>query len=119
MSDSTDIAERDQKNGRFLPGNSGFGGRPRGSRNKLGEQFLEDLKAVWEEAGIDALRRCAREDAPAFCRIISGLLPRDININHDVTLDVGDFATRFRNAVELLGNQPGPKAIEHVTGKPR
>jgi hypothetical protein len=118
MSDST-VIERDRKNGRFLPGNSGFSGRPRGSRNRLGEAFLEDLRVVWTEDGIDALRRCAREDPTGFCRIISNLLPKDIDINVSGSIDVGDFATRFRHAVELLGNQPGPKAIEHVTGKPR
>jgi hypothetical protein len=85
-----------------------------GSRNRLGEQFLEDLKTVWAEDGIDALRRCAREDATGFCKIISGLLPKTIDINHDVSLDVGDFAEKFRNALSLLGNQPKVKTIEHA-----
>ena len=36
------VDARDRETGRFQPGNNG-GGRPRGSRNKLGEQFLNDL----------------------------------------------------------------------------
>src|SRR5438874_9153991 len=96
----TTVIERDKKNGRFLAGNGGNGGRRPGARNKLGEQFLADLKTVWASDGIDALRRCARDDPTGFCRIISGLLPRDLNINHDVTVDALGFAEKFRNALE-------------------
>ena len=35
------------RNGRFLTGNSG-GGRPKGSRNKLGEKFIEDAYEEWK-----------------------------------------------------------------------
>jgi hypothetical protein len=34
------MAERDPDTGQFLVGHSGIGGRPKGSRNKLGEAFL-------------------------------------------------------------------------------
>jgi hypothetical protein len=36
--------EQDEK-GRFVPGNSGNGGRPKGSRNRLGEAFVAGLYA--------------------------------------------------------------------------
>src|SRR5256885_16091511 len=110
MSETTTIIEgRDQKSGRFLAGNGGNGGRRPGASNKLGGPFLADLKTVWASDGIDALRRCARDDPTGFCRIISGLLPRDLNINHDVTVDALGFAEKFRNALELLGNAPQPR----------
>lgn len=109
--------DRDSKTGRFLPGNSGLGGRPKGARSKLGEAFLDDLRDAWNAHGIEALRRCATEDPTQFCRIISNLLPRDIDINLSASVDVGDFAARFRSALELLGNAPPPRAklrtIEH------
>jgi hypothetical protein len=44
------------------------GGRPPGSRDKFGQQFLEDLQQVWAELGIEALRRNARENPVAFVR---------------------------------------------------
>jgi hypothetical protein len=113
MSDSTDIIERDQKSGRFLPGNSGLGGRPKGSRNKLGEAFLEDLRDSWIEQGPRALARCAEDDPAGYCRIVASLMPRDVDINVTGSVDVGDFAQRFRHAVEMLGNQPKVKTIEH------
>ena len=73
-------AEQDPKTGRFLPGNTGFGGRPKGSRNKLGEEFLEDLHAEWTEHGKSTLK-LAREDKPMdFVRMVAGILPRDLLI---------------------------------------
>jgi hypothetical protein len=100
-------SDRDQRTGRFLPGNSGFGGRPKGARSKLGEQFLEDLRTVWEERGIEALRRCAEEEPSAFVRVLAGLLPRDLNINATTTIgiDPTNVLTTFRTAIAALGNQ--------------
>jgi hypothetical protein len=43
------LLQKDPKTGRFLPGNSGFGGRPKGSRNKINQLFLRDLQALWNE----------------------------------------------------------------------
>ena len=87
--------ERD-RGGRFVKGGIPGPGRPKGARSKLGEAFLVDLAQVWEEAGIDALRRCAKEEPAAFVRVIAGLLPKDININATVGVNVGDFLDTFR-----------------------
>ena len=37
---------QDEK-GRFVPGNNGGAGRPKGSRNLLGEAFIADLYEHW------------------------------------------------------------------------
>ncbi len=42
--------------GRFLSGNSG-GGRPKGSRNQLGEAFIADLYADWQANGAETIAR--------------------------------------------------------------
>jgi hypothetical protein len=102
MSDTTTLIERDERNGRFLPGNSGNGGRKPGARNKLGESFLEDLRHCWNERGAIALARCADEDPAAFCRIVASLLPKDINLN--MSLNAAEFADKWRTASELLGH---------------
>src|SRR5947208_3641472 len=96
-------AERD-RGGRFVNGGIPGPGRPRGARNKLGEAFLEDLRDAWNEHGASALARCAEQEPGTFCRIVSGLLPKSIDLN--VAVDVNAFASSFRAAVELLGNEP-------------
>jgi hypothetical protein len=117
MSDTTIVNGRDQKTGRFLAGNNG-GGRKPGSRAKLSELLLSDLRDCWEKHGIAALERCAIEEPSQFARIMVSLLPRDVRI--DAAIDVGEFASTFRHALEMLGNEPLPKprrplrAINHA-----
>lgn len=76
--------QKDNK-GRFITGNSG-GGRPKGSRNKLGEAFVQDLYADWSKHGTDAIRAARSEDPAAYLRVIAGLLPKEMHIK-DETLD--------------------------------
>jgi hypothetical protein len=98
---------RDAKNGRFLAGNTGNGGRPKGARSKLGEAFLEDLRDAWNEHGAQALRRCAIEEPAQFVRVVASLMPKDVNLN--VALDPGEFVERFRSAQAMLGNDEPPR----------
>lgn len=63
---------------RFKAGNPG---RPKGARNKLGEAFLEDMLAAWEAQGPAAIRQVLKDRPAAFLKIVSDLLPKDMNIN--------------------------------------
>lgn len=105
--------ERDAKTGRFLAGNSGFGGRPKGSRNKLGEAFVADLRDAWEEHGRDVIARVARDEPAALLKVIASLLPKDLNINQSVEVNAASFLDNFRQAVAMLGNEPR-KALPKV-----
>jgi hypothetical protein len=115
MSEITTSADRDGRTGRFLPGNAGNGGRKPGQRNKLGEQFLSDLRDVWQTHGIEALEKCAVEEPGTFVRVIAGLLPRSVDIN--VAVDPQSFVDTFRNAVELLGNKVPPRLRRPLPGR--
>jgi hypothetical protein len=107
MSDTTITeAERDTRTGRFLPGNSGFGGPPKGARSKFSEAFIQDLHAVWEEKGLQALEKCAREEPGVFIRVCASLMPKDVRLDVGVTVNPVDFVARFRSAQEMLGNEP-------------
>lgn len=77
--------EKDERTGRFLPGNSGFGGRPKGSRNKLGEAFVEDILADWEANGPAAIRQVREEKPDAYLKVVASILPRDLNVNINQT----------------------------------
>ena len=114
MTDTVTNADRDEATGRFLPGNTGTGGgRPRGSRNRLGEQFIEDLRCAWIEHGVEALRRTAEEEPAQFVRVVASLLPRDLNINATVGVNAENALQNFRMAVEILGNKP-PASLPKV-----
>jgi hypothetical protein len=111
MSDTTTIIERDQKSGRFLSGCKPGPGRKVGSRNKLTESFVADLKACWERHGVDALERVARDQPEVLLKVIASLMPRDVRIDQHVMVEPSEFVDRFRQARALLGNV---KVIDHA-----
>lgn len=94
------MAEKDAKTGRFLSGNSG-GGRPKGSRNKLGEQFLTDLQALWETDGAQVLEE-ARTDKPMeFAKMVAGLLPKELLVRTSPENEMSD--AELADTLEKLG----------------
>lgn len=72
------------KQHQFKPGNS-LGGRPKGSRNKLGEAFLKDFLDVWEKEGKQALLDTRQKDPAAFIKAAVAILPKELSISHDVS----------------------------------
>jgi|SRR5213592_3737487 ribulose bisphosphate carboxylase small subunit len=65
----------------FKPGQSGNpAGRPKGSRNKLGELFLSDLMADWEENGAKAIKDMREEKPGDYVKVVAATLPRELNV---------------------------------------
>ena len=93
------MSERNPETGRFLTGNIG-GGRPKGSRNKLGEQFLEALAQDFAEHGQDAIVACREEKPTEYVKIIAGLLPRELMVRTDPMDEMGD--EEISDALEIL-----------------
>jgi hypothetical protein len=62
----------------FKPGNPG---RPKGSRNKLGEAFIEDLYAAWEKHGMTAIEATIKNQPAQFLKVIVRVLPKDLNLH--------------------------------------
>jgi hypothetical protein len=71
----------------FKPGNPG---RPKGARNKLGEQFLEDLYADWQANGVETLQRVREEKPDQYLKVVASILPKDLNVNINQTDDLTD-----------------------------
>jgi hypothetical protein len=61
----------------FKPGNPG---RPKGSRNKLGEDFIQALAADFERHGAETIERVRVQSPAAYLKVVASLLPKDVNL---------------------------------------
>jgi len=62
----------------WKPGQSGNPkGRPKGSRNKLSEDFFRDLCEAWQAFGKPALETMAMLYPVEFVRLVASLLPKE------------------------------------------
>ncbi|MCP5081626.1 MAG: hypothetical protein GY948_08010 [Alphaproteobacteria bacterium] len=93
---------RDPGNGRFLAGNKG-GGRPKGSRNKLGEQFIADLYAEWQEHGAEALTAMREEKPAEFVKVVASVMPKELHLKNDPFKDISD--EELANMLEFVHEQ--------------
>src|SRR5215470_6983128 len=77
-SDSTVREHRQRGLIPWKPGQSGNPkGRPRGSRNKLSEDFFRDLCDAWQAFGRPALETMAMLYPVEFVRLVASLIPKE------------------------------------------
>ena len=88
MSDTNIIANekspKQHKPWQFKPGQvANPAGRPKGARNRLGEQFLQDLYDDWFSYGNQVLAE-VRERKPAiYLQVVASILPKILQIKED------------------------------------
>lgn len=71
----------------FKPGNPG---RPKGSRNKLGEAFIEALHDDFQEHGVKAIQTVREKKPDQYLKVIASLMPKDLNLNVNNLGEVSD-----------------------------
>jgi hypothetical protein len=62
----------------FKPGQ---GGRRKGARNKLGEDFIQALADDFERHGAEVIERVRVQSPAVYLRVVASLLPRDVNLS--------------------------------------
>jgi uncharacterized protein DUF5681 len=60
-------------------------GRPKGSRNKLSEQFFEELCADWQKGGAKAIERTRQEQPAIYLRVVASLMPKEFKVENDLS----------------------------------
>lgn len=68
---------------KFEKGHPGGPGRPKGSRNKLGEDFISALAADFDEHGEETIATVRTEDPAAYLRVIAAIVPKELHVKTD------------------------------------
>jgi hypothetical protein len=77
----------------FKPGNPG---RPKGSRNALGEAFLEAMHDDFKAHGVEAIQKVRGDKPDQYLKVIASILPKDLNVNINNMDDLSDDELRAR-----------------------
>jgi hypothetical protein len=76
-------------------------GRPKGARNRLGEDFLKAMAEDFEEHGKVAIAK-VREDRPQdYLKVIASILPKIVSVKTDELEDQTDDELRAAYAREV------------------
>src|ERR1700730_4506494 len=106
----TDSTDAQQKPWLFKPGQSGNpAGRPKGSRNKLAEDFIADAYAQWQQRGSTALETMAKTEPAKFCQMMANLLPKE-TLMQDERVQISEIKLVIIDAA-----QPQARIIEHCS----
>ena len=97
----TDELERE---GRFVIGGKPGPGRPRGSRNKLTEDFLTALSEDFAEHGVDAIRFVRADKPDQYLKIVASLVPKEgvLTINDMTDMTEGEIVDRLRDIAATI-----------------
>ena len=109
----------DPETGLFLKGKKGGPGRPKGSKNKLGEQLLLELQQDFEKHGKSAIVEMRTEKPAEYVKALISLLPKDVNLNVNKYEDLDDtqLLTRLRQLdAAIYAMLPGVDSSAAGTG---
>lgn len=88
---------------KFKPGQSGNpAGRAKGSRNKLGEDFIRALHEDFQEHGVAAIQAVRADKPDAYLKVIASLLPRELKVTTETELTDDQLIERIQQLDAII-----------------
>ena len=112
MNDADTTAPKQQVGIPFKPGQSGNPkGRPAGSKNKLGEAFVDALHEDFVTNGVEAIKACREAKPDVYLQVISRVIPKELNVK-------GDGLAAFVKLWDMISNGMAGRLVEEQ-GQPQ
>jgi hypothetical protein len=87
----------------FEPGQSGNpAGKPKGSRNKLGEAFIQALYEDFTEHGTSVIEAVRAEKPDQYLKVVASILPKELKVTTEVELNDEQLDQRIRQLASIL-----------------
>ncbi len=106
----------------WKPGQSGNpAGRPRGSRNRLGDDFIKSLQEDFEVNGKQVIETVRLERPHEYLKVIASILPKQIELKEGTFDGITDeqLAAIVYAARSAIGLAEGGGAREENQGQPQ
>lgn len=65
-------------------------GRPKGSRNKLGEDFISALQESFNKYGPATIETVRQERPHEYLKVVASILPKELNVRTDALDEMSD-----------------------------
>ena len=90
-------------------------GRPKGSRNRLSEEFLQAMAEDFEKYGKEAIEEIRKKRPGDYLKVIASLVPKEMHLKVDPFEDMTDEQLRMKalelaNSLSLFGAEV-PKVL--------
>jgi hypothetical protein len=108
MSDPADTNAEKKRGRPFEPGQVANPlGRPKGSRNKLGEAFIQALADDFDQHGVKAIETVRTEKPDAYVKVIASLLPKEFKIETVSELTDEQLNARIAQLADVFNRLEG------------
>lgn len=77
-------------------------GRPKSSRHKLEESFVDALYKDFKTGGVEAIQKCRTEKPDVYLNVIAKVLPKQVDVTADDS--VADLAQGLQAVAAFLGS---------------